>query len=320
MHPAYAHGEAGGAIELEPGAFKLNPVLTIEAHGGLENNVPGQPRHYAIDGLIGAAFGWGLDNGGSLDIEASIGPALVWGEAEHFYGRVHVHSASQEKMESHPEDDHAHEHAGGHDEAESEKHADHSHDEGLATSLTDTPFRRSDVKGLLQVRYAPNPRLAFLAQWKPYWVTKSQGDDIAGVKNELSFGLNWALGDGDLNFALGDGIESLADGLFVSVVNRSGWESDGVFIGNYTDPWLGLGFNVDLLNVTVSLGPRYYVPGSYAGMPNRVDWGGEIELAYPIGPKAVLFAHWRPIYSTAAGEVWGMGWNQHVGSGVTFRF
>jgi len=298
--PGRAHGDAGGAVQLEPGRFKISPLLTIEGHGGLENNVPGQPRHYALDGLVGVALGWGFEGGGSLEIEASLGPAWVWGEAEHFYGRVHVHGHGDEA-----EDAHADEHG--------EEHAE-------AAATPDTPFRRTDLKGLLQVRYAPNQRLALLAEWKPYWVTQSQGDDIAGFKNELAFGLNWALGDGDVNFALGDGIETIADGLFVSVVNRTGWESDGLYIGNYTDPWLGFGFNVDLLNVIIAGGPRYYVPGSYSGLPSRVDWGGEIELAYPIAPKVVLFAHWRPIYSTGSGEGWGTGWNQHVGTGVTVRF
>ena len=288
--PALAHGEAGGAMKLEPGTFKLSPLLTIEGHGGFENNLPEQPRHYAIDGLVGVSMGWGLEDGGSIEFEASVGPAFVWGEAEHFYGRVHLH---------HHED-----------EGEEEEHA----------PSNDTPFRRTDMKGLFQFRYAPNERLAFLAQWKPYWVTQTQGEDVAGLKNELAFGVNWALGDGDVNFALGDGIETIADGLFISIVNRSGWESTGVFLGNYTDPWLGLGFNIDLLNVIISAGPRYYVPGSYSGLASRVDWGGEIELAYPISPKVVLFAHWRPIYSTGSGEGWGVGWVNHAGTGITFRF
>ena len=86
---ALAHGAAAGD-ELLPGEFRIRPVVTLEGHAGLENNLEGQPRHYAIDGLFGAVFEWGLDKGGSFAIEAQIGPALVWGEAEHFYGRVHV--------------------------------------------------------------------------------------------------------------------------------------------------------------------------------------------------------------------------------------
>jgi hypothetical protein len=34
----------------------------------------------------------------------------------------------------------------------------------------------------------------------------------------------------------------------------------------------------------------------------------------------VLFAHWKPIYSSQDGEGWGRGWQHHIGTGVTFRF
>ena len=78
--PAWSHGAPGGE-ELGPGDFRIRPVVTLEGHAGLENNLEGQPRHYAIDGLFGAVFEWGLDQGGSFAIEAQIGPALVWGEA-----------------------------------------------------------------------------------------------------------------------------------------------------------------------------------------------------------------------------------------------
>jgi hypothetical protein len=63
--PAWSHGAAGGE-ELLPGEFRIRPVVTLEGHAGLENNLDGQPRHYAIDGLFGAVFEWGLDKGGSL--------------------------------------------------------------------------------------------------------------------------------------------------------------------------------------------------------------------------------------------------------------
>ena len=63
-----------------------------------------------------------------------------------------------------------------------------------------------------------------------------------GLKNELGAKVTWALGDGDVNFALGDGIEDLVDGVYLSVDHRQGWESDGMYVGNYTDPRVGLGF------------------------------------------------------------------------------
>ena len=294
--PLRAHGAAGGE-DLAPGAFQIAPVLTLEGHAGLENNLEGQPRHYAIDGLMGVVMEWGLPNKGSLAIEAMVGPALVWGEAEHFYGRVHLEPAEEHHAEA--ADHHAEEH-------------DHSH--GGA------PFRRSDLKGRLQVRYDPNQRFSFFAEWLPYYVTRSQGEDIQGLKNELGFGVAYAFGDGDVNFALGDGLETVADGLFISLENRTGWESDGTYLGNYTDPWLGFGFNVDQLNVTLSAGPRFYSPGSYAGLPSRTDWGGEVELEFPLNRRTVMFAHWKQIYSSQTGEGWGRGWQHHIGTGVTFRF
>jgi hypothetical protein len=251
----------------------------------LENNLEGQPRHDALDALVGVVMEWGLPNEGSLAIEAMVGPALVWGEAEHFYGRVH-HEESEE---------HDNDHGGG-------------------------SLRRSDVKGQVQVRYAPNRRLSLVAEWLPYLVTRRQGEEVQGVKNELGVGVAYAFGDGDVNFALGDGLETIADGIFISVENRTGWESDGTYLGNYTDPWLGLGFNLDRLNVTISGGPRFYTPGRYAGLPSRTDWGGEVELELPLNRRSVLFAHWKPIFSSQSGEGWGRGWQHHIGTGVTFRF
>ena len=292
--PTWAHATAGGE-ELAPGEFRVRPLITIEGHAGLENNLEGQPRHYALDGLFGAVFEWGLDNEGSFAIEAQLGPALVWGEAEHFYGRVHVDGHG----------DHHGEHHGGH-------HSD-SHSDG-------SPYRRTDVKGYLQARYQPNDRVEVSLTWWPYYVTGSQGDDVAGLKNELGVQAIWALGDGDVNFALGDGLESIVDGVFLSLENRTGWESEGTYLGNYTDPWLGLGFNIDLLNITLSAGPRFYSPGSYAGLPFRTDWGGEIELEYPLANSVVVFAHWKPIYSSQGGEGWGVGWQHHIGTGISFSF
>jgi hypothetical protein len=119
---------------------------------------------------------------------------------------------------------------------------------------------------------------------------------------------------------LGDGLETIVDGLFVSVENRTGWESEGTYLGNYTDPWLGLGFNIDLLNITLSAGPRFYSPGAYSGLPFRTDWGGEVELEYPLAESVVVFAHWKPIYSSQGGDGWGVGWQHHIGTGVSFSF
>ena len=91
--PVLAHGShgGGGGEALEAGEFDFTPILTIEGHGGLETNLEGSPSHYAFDGLFGGVFEWGLGNGGSLTIEAAVGPSIVWGEAEHFYGKVHIH-------------------------------------------------------------------------------------------------------------------------------------------------------------------------------------------------------------------------------------
>ena len=295
------HNHGGGSEEeLNEGEFRSMPVITLEGHGGYENNLTseGKPSHYAIDGMFGAVMEWGLANQSSFAIEAAIGPALVWGEAEHFYGRVHLE-------EEHGDEDH--------DDDEHESHAGHGHAEGQ-------PYRRIDMKGMLQARYQPNDRLVISATWLPYFVTKSQGEDIQGVKHEVSAGVTYAFGDGDVNFALGDGLESVIDGVFVSVSNHTGWESNGVYIGNYTDTRAGFGFNYDQLNVTLTGGPRFYTPGSYSGLSQRTDWGGEIALEYPISDSVVAFAHWEAVYSTENGKGWGKGFQNHLGTGLTFRF
>ena len=105
--PAMAHSMPGGE-ELVPGQFRVRPLITIEGHAGLENNLEYQPQHYALDGLFGAVFEWGLGRGGRFAVEAQLGPALVWGEAEHFYGRVHVE----------PQGGDAHAHGDAHAEGE----------------------------------------------------------------------------------------------------------------------------------------------------------------------------------------------------------
>ena len=97
-----AHGGGESALE-----FDFTPILTIEGHGGFDTNLEGDPKHYAIDGLFGGVFEWGLGNGGSFAIEAAVGPALVWGEAEHFCGKVHVHD-DHDGHEAHDHDEHDH--------------------------------------------------------------------------------------------------------------------------------------------------------------------------------------------------------------------
>jgi len=357
-----AHGSAGGEEPLPPGEFRAIPVMTIEGHGGFENNLEGHPEHYGIDGQFGVVLEWGLPNEGSFAIEASLGPALVWGEAEHFYGRVHVESGGHDSHEGSDEheghddhdehEDHADDH-GDHDDHEdhAEEHGDHEghddHDEhdDHAEAHDDhedqdegheghddhaghaghghgsgAPFRRTDIKGYLQARYQPNERLELSLAWMPYYVTGEGEDFGTGLKNEVGAKVVYAFGDGDVNFALGDGLQDVIDGVFVSVENRTGWESDGTYIGNYTDLWPGFGFNIDLLNITLSGGPRFYIPGDYSGLSQRTDWGGEIELEYPVADNVVLFAHWEPVYSTEGGSGWGVGFQHHVGTGVTIAF
>ena len=309
---AFAHGSHGGGGEaLEAGEFDFTPIITIEGHGGFDNNLEEQPRHYAIDGMFGGVFEWGLGNGGSFAIEAAIGPALVWGEAEHFYGKVHADDHDDDHDEDH--DDHEDDHDDHDDDHEEHDHShDHSHE---------TDFKRTDIRGFLQARYAPNDRLSFELSWNPYYVTKDQGDDIEGLKNELGAKAIWALGDGDVNFALGDGIEDLVNGVYLSVDHRQGWESDGMYVGNYTDPRVGLGFTFggDEISLNIEAGPRFYVPGSYSGLDQRTDFAGEIELSVPVG-DASFFLHWQQAYSWEDAEGWGEGWQHHVGTGVTFTF
>ena len=126
----------------------------------------------------------------------------------------------------------------------------------------------------------------------------------------------YAFGDGDVNFALGDGLQDVIDGVFVSVENRTGWESDGTYIGNYTDLWPGFGFNIDLLNITLSGGPRFYclviIQDYVSALTEVVRLSSNIQWL-----KMVLFAHWEPVYSTEGGSD-GVGF--HTGTGVTIAF
>ena len=346
VQPVRAHGSHGGGDEaLEAGEFDFTPIVLLEGHGGFENNLEDNPKHYAIDGLFGGVMKWGLGNGGSLTIEAAVGPALVWGESEHFYGKVHVddhgdHSADDhdehdheehadhddhegEEHADHDHDEHEHEEHADHDDHEGEEHADHDHDDhGHAHHAHvhgDPEFKRADVRGFLQVSYAPNDRLSVSIDWKPYYVTEDEGDDIEGLKNEFGAKVLWALGDGDVNFGLGDGLSDLLDGVFLSVEHRQGWESDGVWMGNYTDPRVGVGFKVgpDEINISLQAGPRFYTPGSYSGLSQRTDFAGELEISVPVG-DATLYVHWQPTYSPEDAPGWGEGWQHHVGTGVMF--
>ena len=298
ISPAEAHGSHGGSGEaLEAGEFDFSPLVVIEGGGGFDVNLEDSPKHYSLGGSLGGVFTWGLGNGANLSIEASIGPSLVWGEAEHFYGKVHAHD----------HDDHDHE----------DDHDDHDHKDDHGH---DTDYKRTDIRGFLQIKYAPSDRLDFAISWLPYYVTKDQGDDIKGLKNELGAKITWAFGDGDVDFALGDSFSDLVDGIFVSLDHRQGWESDGMWVGNYTDPRLGLGFKYDKLNVRLDGGPRLYVPGSYSGLDQRTDFAAELSLSYELSEKTELFAQWQQTYSWEDAPGWGEGWQHHIHTGVTFSF
>ena len=402
--PAHSHGSHGGGEEaLEAGEFDFTPILTIEGHGGFDTNLEGDPKHYAIDGLFGGVFEWGLGNGGSFAIEAAVGPALVWGEAEHFYGKVHVHDdhddhgghddhddhdghadhsehdhhEEHEKRskkgkrgkrakhskhdghdhhdhDDHDHHDHDHDHAShrrskakrsagpklkakhdhhdhdGHDHQEHDRprrknknkahrnhdHKDHDHkahdhdDHGHeghghethadghhdhAAHGHDTDFKRTDVRGFLQARYAPNDRLSFALSWNPYFVTQDQGEDIQGLKNELGGNITWALGM-VMNFGWA-WFGGSGDGVYLSLDHRQGWESDGMYVGNCTIPGLVWDSNSAMMKfIDDRSWSRFYVPGSYAGLDPRTDFAGEIELSVPVG-DATLFLHWQQTHS-----------------------
>ena len=314
---ALAHGSHGGSeADLKPGEFDFSPIITVEGHGGFDKNLEDSPEHYALDGLFGGVFSWGLDNGAILSIEAAVGPSLVWGEAEHFYGRVHT----DDHDDDHGHDDHDHDEEDHDDEDHGADEKDHDDDHDDHGHSHDTDYKRTDVRGFVQVRYAPNDRLNVALSWNPYYVTQDQDDDIKGLKNELGTKVTWALGDGDVDFALGDGLSDVIDGVFLSVDHRQGWESDGMWVGNYTDPRVGFGFNYDKLNVRFEAGPRFYVPGSYSGLSQRTDFASELSLSIPVGEQADLFAHWQQTYSWEDAPGWGEGWQHHIGTGVSFTF
>ena len=60
MAPAHAHGSHGGGGEFEAGEFDFTPIITIEGHGGFDNNLEIPEKHYAIDGCLVASLNGAL--------------------------------------------------------------------------------------------------------------------------------------------------------------------------------------------------------------------------------------------------------------------
>jgi len=286
LSPGKVNAHGGGNDEpLGAGEFRKTPYLLLEGHHGVENSKENSPMHHGLDAGMGIVMDWGLKNEGIFSIETYLSPVLVWGEADHFYGVAH------------------------HEEEEEEEHEAHN-----------TDFKRVDLRGLLRFKYLPNERLSFSLDSKPHLVTKTQGEEKKGVKNEIGAKALYKLGEGDVNFALGDQLSDIIDGTFLSLEHRQGWESDGKWQGHYTDPRVGVKFNYDLLSFKIEGGPRLYKPKSGSGLSNRTDFAGEIEVSRPIGDKTELFFHWQPTYSDKDGDEWSQGWNHHIGTGIVFTF
>ena len=295
IDPAHAHGSHGSDAELEAGEFDFTPLITVEGHAGFDDNLEIPEKHYAADFLIGGEFAWGLGNDKQFSLSAFVGPALVRGGAEHFYGEIHVEEHSEEEHEAHP------------------------------------TRSRVDFKAYLEANYKHSDRLNIQAYWNPYLVTSDELEfhadenewekfESKGIKNELGAKVKYAFGDGDVDFGLGDSVSDLIDGAYVSVDHRQGWGVDGVFIGNYTDPRLGVGFNYGETSFQVEAGPRYYTPGSYASdLDSRTDFAGEIMISRPVNDDVEFFAHWKVVYSWDKTEGWGRGYQHHVGTGITYK-
>ena len=298
MAPAHAHGSHGSGAELEAGEFNFTPLLTVEGHAGFDDNLEIPEKHYAADFLIGGEFAWGLGSDKQFSLSAFVGPALVRGGAEHFYGEIHVEDHSEEGHEEH------------------EAHPTRS---------------RVDFKAYLEANYKHSDRLNVQAYWNPYMVTSDELEfhaeenewekfESKGIKNELGAKVKYAFGDGDVDFGLGDSVSDLIDGAYVSVDHRQGWGADGVFIGNYTDPRLGVGFNYGETAFQIEAGPRYFTPGSYASdLDSRTDMAGEIMISRPVNDDVEFFAHWKVVYSWDKTEGWGRGYQHHVGTGITYK-
>ena len=292
MAPAHAHGSHGGGSELEAGEFDFTPLITVEGHAGFDNNLEIPEEHFAGDLLIGAEWAWGLGNDQQISLSAFIGPTFTRGGAEHFYGEIHL-------------------------EEEGEEHEAH-------------PTRsRIDFKAYLEANYKFSDNLIFQAYWRPYWVTSDETEvhegeletfESKGVKNQLGLKAKYAFGDGDVDFGLGDSLADLFDGAYFSIEHSRGWGVDGVYIGDYTDPRLGVGFNYGATAFQVDLGPRFYTPGSYAvGLGSRTDMAGEVMVSRPINDKTEFFAHWKFVATWDGTEGWGRGLQHHLGTGITYK-
>ena len=283
---------------MKAGEFNFTPLLTVEGHAGFDDNLEIAEKHFAADFLIGGEFAWGLGNDKQFSLSAFVGPALVRGGAEHFYGEIHVEDHSEEGHEEH------------------EAHPTRS---------------RVDFKAYLEASYKHSDRLNVQAYWNPYMVTSDELEfhaeenelekfESKGIKNELGAKVKYAFGDGDVDFGLGDSVSDLIDGAYVSVDHRQGWGADGVFIGNYTDPRLGVGFNYGETAFQIEAGPRYFTPGSYASdLDSRTDVAGEIMISRPVNDDVDFFAHWKFVYTWDETEGWGDGLQHHVGTGITYK-
>ena len=292
MTPVHAHGSHGSGAELEAGEFDFTPLITVEGHAGFDDNLEIPEKHYAADVLIGGEFAWGLANDKQLSLSVFVGPVLARGGAEHFYGEIHVEEEGHEH-EAHP------------------------------------TRQRVDFKAFLEANYKHSDAISVKAYWNPYIVTSNElkyedGDievfESKGIKNEFGAKVKYAFGDGDVDFGLGDSFSDLIDGTYISVDHRQGWGVDGVFIGNYTDPRLGVGFNYGETSFQVEAGPRYYTPGSYASaLDSRTDFAGEVMISRPVNDDVEFFAHWKVVYSWDKTEGWGRGYQHHLGTGLTYK-
>ena len=279
---------------MKAGEFNFTPLLTVEGHAGFDDNLEIAEKHFAADFLIGGEFAWGLGNDKQFSLSAFVGPALARGGAEHFYGEIHVAEPGHEH-EAHP------------------------------------TRNRVDFKAYLEANYKHSDRLNVQAYWNPYMVTSDELEfhaeeneweafESKGIKNELGAKVKYAFGDGDVDFGLGDSVSDLIDGAYVSVDHRQGWGVDGVFIGNYTDPRLGVGFNYGETAFQIEAGPRYFTPGSYASdLESRTDVAGEIMISRPVNDDVDFFAHWKVLYTWDETEGWGDGLQHHVGTGITYK-
>ena len=279
---------------MKAGEFNFTPLLTVEGHAGFDDNLEIAEKHFAADFLIGGEFAWGLGNDKQFSLSAFVGPALARGGAEHFYGEIHVAEPGHEH-EAHP------------------------------------TRNRVDFKAYLEANYKHSDRLNVQAYWNPYMVTSDELEfhaeenewesfESKGIKNELGAKVKYAFGDGDVDFGLGDSVSDLIDGAYVSVDHRQGWGVDGVFIGNYTDPRLGVGFNYGETAFQIEAGPRFFTPGSYASdLDSRTDVAGEIMISRPVNDDVDFFAHWKVLYTWDKTEGWGDGLQHHVGTGITYK-